>query len=302
MSPQFSAATLAWMEQGEHVIVNSKRVFVTQRGRRHRPTLLFIHGFPTSGFDWRGTMDLLADEFHCVAIDLPGFGLSDKPLAYSYSLFQQADAVEAVAAALGITAAHVVSHDMGTSLHTELLARKQSGALGFTLVSSTFLNGSILKTHAKLTDFQRLLETPSRLPEALALCARMLPAYVPSLQQLMTRPERVSEQDAQVMTEIMGFQHGHERIPHAYAYVRERYLHQERWLDALTAESESAPVQFLWAAADPVAVIAMGHALAELAPRALFTEIPDVGHFLPIEDPARIADAVRSLVVDLAQH
>ncbi|MFC8381753.1 alpha/beta fold hydrolase [Nocardia sp. NPDC057272] len=295
MSTHTTSLTQAWFDQGAHVTVDGKRVFVSTRGHRDRPTLLFIHGFPTSSFDWRDTMELLDDEFYCVAVDLPGFGLSDKPLAYSYSLFQQADVVEAVVVELGLTAAHVVSHDMGTSLHTELLARKRSGTLKFAIVGSTFLNGSILKTHAQLTDFQRMLETPSRLPEALKVCAEMLPDYVPGLQKLMSRPSRITEQDAQMMTELLAYQDGDQRLPHVYAYVRERYLHQERWLGALVAETHSTPVQFVWADADPVAVIGMGRALAELAPLARFTEIADVGHFLPIEAPDAVAAAVRAM-------
>ncbi|MFE7719716.1 alpha/beta fold hydrolase [Nocardia rhizosphaerihabitans] len=293
-----SAATMAWRDQGHHVTVGDLQVFVRTRGHRDRPTVILIHGFPTSGFDWRDTMDLLADNFHCVAMDLPGFGLSDKPAAYSYSLFQQADTVEAVARALGIEAAHVVSHDMGTSLHTELLARKHRSALGFTLLTSTFLNGSILKTHAVLTDFQRMLETPSRLPEAAEVCAGLLPQYVAGLQQLMARTEAVTEADALVMTELMAHHDGHRRLPNVYAYVRERYLHQQRWLDALTAESVSAPVQLVWATDDPVAVIGMGRALSELAPQARFTEVPGVGHFLPIESPGSIAEAVRAITAE----
>ncbi|MCU1643363.1 MAG: putative hydrolase [Nocardia sp.] len=240
-------------------------------------------------------MALLARSFHCVALDLPGFGLSDKPAAYSYSLFQQADTVEAVARALDIEAAHLLSHDMGTSLHTELLARKHDSRLGFTVLSSTFLNGSILKTHAQLTDFQRMLETPSRLPEAALLCAEILPEYVAGLQKLMACPEAVTEQDALVMTELLAYQDGHHRLPHVYAYVRERYLHQQRWLGALATESDSAPVQFVWATEDPVAVIGMGRALAELTPRARFTEVPGVGHFLPIENPHVVAEAIDAI-------
>ncbi|MFD6455966.1 alpha/beta fold hydrolase, partial [Nocardia sp. NPDC060220] len=148
---------------------------------------------------------------------------------------------------------------------------------------------------AQLTDFQRMLETPSRLPEALALCAEILPDYVPGLQKLMSRPGRITSQDAQVMTELLAYQDGGQRLPHVYAYVRERYLHQERWLDALVAETRSTPVQFVWADADPVAVIGMGRALAELAPLARFTEVPEIGHFLPIEAPDAVATAVRAL-------
>ncbi|RMI28183.1 alpha/beta fold hydrolase [Nocardia stercoris] len=291
-----SPTLLAWAEQGRVVNPNGMDIFVTEHGPRQAPTLLFIHGFPTSSHDWRHPVALLAADYHCVALDLPGFGLSDKPIAYSYSLFQQADTVEAVAAALDLADVHVISHDMGTSLHTELLARKHRGTLTFTLASSTFLNGSILKTHAQLTEFQKMLETPSRIPEAVQVCAQMLPDYVPGLKQIMTRPDRISDDDAQVMTELMAYRGGNARLPNAYGYVRERYLHQQRWLEALIHESETAPVQLVWAIDDPVAVIAMGRSLAEMAPNACYTEVPDSGHFLPFENPQAVAAAVTAFV------
>jgi hypothetical protein len=56
--------------------------------------------------------------------DFPGYGLSDKPIAnYTYSLFEQADVALQVWKERGVTGGHVLSHDMGDSVHTELVAR-----------------------------------------------------------------------------------------------------------------------------------------------------------------------------------
>lgn len=275
-------------------MLESRKVFVHERGEG--PATLLLHGFPTSAYDWRRVVEQLASGFHCVAPDLPGFGLSDKPRAYSYSLFQQADVIEALADVLDITSAHVVSHDMGTSVHTELLAREQEGRLGFRVLTSTFLNGSILKRLATLTDFQRLLESPATLDEAVTLCENMLPHYVAGLTRLMARPGAVSEEDAVVMTELLAYNDGHRRIPQVYAYVRERYLLQDRWVDAM--RHAAGPLQILWASDDPVANRAMGVALAELVPTARFREAPGVGHFLPIEAPDLVADTLRMFAAD----
>ena len=96
------------------------------------PTLL-LHGYPTSCHDWRGVAEHLGTRHHTIAPDFLGFGLSDKPEAFSYSLFQQADMVERLLSQSAIGAAHVVSHDMGTSVHCELLARQAEGRLAFEL-------------------------------------------------------------------------------------------------------------------------------------------------------------------------
>src|SRR5574341_1391845 len=107
---EFSEPTQRWLAEGRYVEVLGHRIFVYERGAG--PTIIFLHGFPTSCHDWRAVIDHLSGGFECLAFDFPGYGLSDKPAAYSYSLFQQTDVVEALATGpLDITSAHVVSHD-----------------------------------------------------------------------------------------------------------------------------------------------------------------------------------------------
>jgi pimeloyl-ACP methyl ester carboxylesterase len=261
------------------------RVFVYEKGAG--PAAFFIHGFPTSCYDWRGVIGELAERYRCVAYDLIGFGLSDKPEGWSYSMFQQADVAQAVAVATGITEAHVVCHDVGTSIHTELLAREQAGTLPFRVRSTTFLNGSILREMATLTTFQKLLGNNETLPQAIEMCNNMGANYVEGLKALMGRPESISEIDAQVMTELMLHEGGNRRVPASAGYMRERYIHRDRWVQAI--KSAEGPVQFVWAVGDPVANIAMGRALHELVPGAKYTELEGLGHFLLMEDSQAVA-------------
>jgi pimeloyl-ACP methyl ester carboxylesterase len=291
VSATFSPVTQRWLDQGRYVDLDDHRLFVVERG--DGPATVLLHGFPTSCYDWRAVIDALVADLGCIAFDFPGYGLSDKPAAYSYSLFQQADVVEALLGSLGVDRANVVSHDMGTSVHTELLARDLEGRLSFSIATSTFLNGSMIKDMATLTSFQRLLEVPADLPEAMDVCEAMVPDYVPALKKLMVRPEMVSDDDATVMTELLQYRDGNRRIPNVYSYVRERYLHMDRWLGAL--DRTRPPLQLVWASGDPVANEAMGDALGDRLPHARYVKVPDVGHFLPVEDPTTVARHVREI-------
>jgi pimeloyl-ACP methyl ester carboxylesterase len=259
------------------------------------PTILLLHGFPTSCYDWRGIVERLAGRARMIAPDLLGFGLSDKPVAYSYSLFEQADTIEDLLAKLNVRAAHLVSHDLGTSLHSELLARQADGRLSFELQSSTFLNGSMLQWLAKITPFQELLAANATLPQAIEICRTMSSAmYVPGLQKLMRRPEAITTADAQVMDELLRYQDGHLRLPAIAGYMRERYVHADRWLGAL--ETAPSRVQIVWADGDPIAHVEMGRELARRCPQAKYHELTDLGHFLLMEDPSAVAERIGDFV------
>jgi pimeloyl-ACP methyl ester carboxylesterase len=289
---ELSPATKRWLASGERIDVDGKRVFVYERG--DGPALLLLHGFPTSCYDWRGVIDELSGERRCVALDFPGFGLSDKPVAYSYSLFQQADIVEGVARALDIERCDVVSHDMGTSVHCELLARQNEGSLPFAITSSTFLNGSMLQWMATITPFQELLASNKTLQQAIDFCNTGMEAYIGGLKAIMKRPECISEEDAVVMQELLNYQDGHRRLPATSGYMRERYVNAERWIGALG--ETKAPLQFVWAEGDPIANIEMGRELHRMHPNAGYTELAGLGHFLLMEDPAAVAGAVRGFI------
>ncbi|HEY5810624.1 MAG TPA: alpha/beta hydrolase [Povalibacter sp.] len=65
------------------VNVDGVEIFYREAGSRDAPTLLLLHGFPSSSYHYRRLIELLADRFHVVAPDYPGFGYSDAPRSRS---------------------------------------------------------------------------------------------------------------------------------------------------------------------------------------------------------------------------
>lgn len=75
--------------------------------------VLLLHGWPTSSFLWRAIIGPLAREKRVIALDLPGFGKSDKPLSASYSFRYFDRVIEGFLGKLDIEAVDLVVHDLG---------------------------------------------------------------------------------------------------------------------------------------------------------------------------------------------
>ncbi len=67
------------MTRYQHAIVDGSKIFYREAGPKTAPTILLLHGFPTSSHMFRNLIPTLADRYHLIAPDLPGFGFSDVP-------------------------------------------------------------------------------------------------------------------------------------------------------------------------------------------------------------------------------
>lgn len=77
------------------------------------PPVLLLHGWPTSSFLWRDVMPAIARKNRVVALDLPGFGGSDKPAGakYGFEFFERA--IDDFLAQLGVEELGIAGHDLG---------------------------------------------------------------------------------------------------------------------------------------------------------------------------------------------
>lgn len=77
------------------------------------PPLLLLHGNPTWSFLYRGIVIRLRERFRCVAVDYPGFGLSEHPAGYGYTPGEHADAVSELVRELDLGDLTIVGQDWG---------------------------------------------------------------------------------------------------------------------------------------------------------------------------------------------
>lgn len=278
----------AWRDRGQHIDVFGRSVFVVEAGPADAPTLLLMHGFPTCSLDFAGALPALAERYRVIAHDHLGFGLSAKPTDCAYSLLEQAEVAMGLWKALGVRGGHLLAHDMGTSVATEILARRERLGIGLELRSLTLCNGSIYIDMARLTAVQRLLLSPSLGPSVARASSRAF--FGRRLRGVVADPASLDEEDLDAQWAALEHEQGRLRVPEIIQYIRERSRFASRWHGAL--RRLDLPAHILWGQEDPVAVPAIGDRLAREIPAACFTLLPGLGHFPMVEGPAVWAEGV----------
>jgi pimeloyl-ACP methyl ester carboxylesterase len=108
-----------------HADVNGVKVFYREAGRPNAPKLLLLHGFPSSGHMFRDLIPLLAEQFHIVAPDLPGFGQSDMPSrdTFAYTFDNIASVIEGFTEQIGFDRFALYVFDYGAPTGFRLALR-----------------------------------------------------------------------------------------------------------------------------------------------------------------------------------
>ena len=87
--------------------------FYREMGETNEETILMIHGFLGSSYDFIEVMNNLKDHYHVIAVDLQGFGLSEKSLTFDYAKANQAAYLVKFLDALNLSSVTIMAHSMG---------------------------------------------------------------------------------------------------------------------------------------------------------------------------------------------
>lgn len=276
----------SWRDEGAIEEVLGRRLFVRRRGGGAGTLLLFLHGFPSSSYDWRELFELRHGEA-TLALDFLGFGLSEKPRDHVYTLAWQADAAEELVRRAGSPPVFVVGHDMGTSVATELMARDLRGELEMNLTGAMLFNGSMLLHLARPTFGQNLLR--SRLGPVFARLTNER-SFRAQFSRIFSPEHPLSEEEAADQWSLL-VHNGGQRIAHlTINYMAERERFTERWHGAI--RDWPGPLTLAWGLLDPVARIEVLEGLRALRPGVETIELPDAGHYPQIEQPELISAAL----------
>ena len=274
-----------WQQTGEYVTFGGVRVFVTARGMGRN--VLVLHGFPTASYDFSRVAPLLADRYRLLLFDYPGFGFSDKPRDFTYSLFTYADAAEAVAAHFGVQRVALLAHDIGDSVALELLRR---GTLSIEQV--VLLNGSVWSipfADWRMRALQRLLLHPvgGALVSQLRLFRKGV--FTRNFNRIVAQPLPAAELDA--FWSLIAYNDGPRIYHRLIRYMHERWQHQQQWSDALA--THPAPLMLIWGQADPIATPQVADIVRQYRPDTAYVPLHNVGHYPQWEAGQQVADTVK---------
>jgi len=275
-----------WLTSGQWFNCQSYQLFYADSApnNQEKPVLLLIHGFPTSSFDWQKVWPHLTKYFRCIAMDMLGFGYSDKPRQHIYSIHEQADLQEALLQHLDVNSIHLLAHNYGDTVAQELLAR--DNARKMKLISSTcLLNGGLFPETHQARLVQKFLLSPigalvNRLINYRQFCRSFSALFGPD-----TQP---TEDELQELWQIIQYNDGKYRFHKLINYMRERREYRQRWLDALN--QYPGPLQLINGSYDPVSGAHMVTRFRELIERpAEIVELAKVGHYPQWEAPDLLA-------------
>jgi pimeloyl-ACP methyl ester carboxylesterase len=276
-----------WRQAGQTEEVLDRELFVHRREGSEDPLLLFLHGFPSSSYDWRELIELRPAGEATLAFDFLGFGLSEKPPDHEYTLAWQADAAEELVRRAGSPPIFVCAHDMGTSVATELMARDLLGELEMEMKGALLFNGSMLLHLAKPTLGQNLLR--SRLGP---LFSRLTSerSFRAQFSRVFSADHPLSPEEAADQWSLIAH-NGGQRIAHrTIHYMAERERFTERWHGAI--REWPGRLTLAWGMQDPVARTEVLDGLRALRPGVEAIELPDCAHYPQIERPDLISTAL----------
>src|SRR2546428_6670757 len=249
---------------------------------RGRAVVMF-HGNPTWSFLYRKVIKDLGGQFRCVAVDYPGFGLSERPSGYGYTAAEHADVIGKLVDHLSLNGFIVVGQDWGGPIGMTVALERADRVAGM-----VFANTWYWPAQGSLATFSVVMSSPP--VQWLILHRNSFVNFImPRSVATPMSPEVFrSYQDAQPTPEA---RRGVAEFPRQIRLARPML---ERLASAAPKTLGNKPLELVWAMKDP----AFGNA-AVLArwrrdfPSANVTQIAGANHYIQEDAPEAVAAAIR---------
>ena len=269
-----------WRNKGKFITVFGRKIFVIDTGE-NKETLAILHGYPTSSYDYYKVLPALSEKYNVIIHDHLGFGFSDKPLEYSYSLIEQSDVALQLWKQLGLKKITLLAHDYGTSVATEILAKINKQQVDLEVSNLILCNGSMHIELSQLRTIQKLLKNKITGKWVAKLASYSI--FKKNISNVYFDKSQVTEEELNAMWFQLQYKNGRKVIHFISNYLNERYFFWYRWIGAL--KETQIPTKIVWAKNDLVAVAAIAKLLSKEIPNNDLFWIENCGHFPMLEKP-----------------
>src|SRR5215469_7460761 len=267
---------------------SSVEIFHVEMGDPGAPVILLIHGAPTSSIDWSEVASQLSARFRVCAVDFPGFGFSDKPQGWNYSLARDEELIEFyLSEVIRAEAGVIVAHDRGDSVALLHAIRCADGRSATRLEHLVLSNGNIFLPLSNLTGAQRqILDAKSWSKIADALTPSGLAEAMGA--STFTPPRGAGDPEVEALSATFAHKDGVRVLHDTIKYLFERSRDELAWLRVL-AEA-SFPVTIIWGVYDTVSpprvAMYVWNEYLMLRPGAnRLYFIPDANHYVQADRP-----------------
>ncbi len=284
-----SAATPSSRVVYRNAIVDSLNIFYREAGTAGAPTLVLLHGFPSSSHMYRNLIPALAGRYHVIAPDYPGFGYSDAPSAeaFEYTFDHLADVVDHFLDQKGITKYSIYIQDYGSPVGFRLATRHPERIQGIISQNGNAYDEGLSPFWA---DYLYPFWT-NRNPQTEAKAAELLTLEGTKLQYTagFRNPENVSP-DTWTLDQAGLDRPGNKAIQLDlfYDYRKNPSLYP-RWHQYL--RDHQPPMLAVWGKNDPIFLPAGATAFQRDVPKAE-VHLLDTGHFALEEEGVQIASLI----------
>lgn len=245
----------------------------------HGEPVLLLHGNPDSSAMWQPVIDRLAPTLRCVAPDLPGFGATPAPPGFDYSLEHMAAFVDHAVTQAGIDQPlTLVMHDFGGPYGMAWAVRHPHK------VRRIVVNNTLFFSDYRWHFWGRVWRTPW-LGE---LSMRLMNRWILALETRRGSPH-ISDAHLDAAYALM--------TPSMRRMVLALYRKSDPanfrgWEDQLLALTQRVPTLVLWGERDPY----LPRQFADRFGARQIVAVPDAGHWLAVEQPQTVADAIRRFI------
>lgn len=285
-----------WYDQGQYETIRSQQIFTRKGGDPSLPALVLIHGYPSASWDWESVWHKLTEHYYVIALDMLGFGFSDKPKDARYLISEQADIFESYLTKLGVSDYHILAHDYGDTVAQEMLARQVDKAEEnkdshnynhkLNIASVCFLNGGLFpETHRPIL-IQKLLLSPLG-----PLVSKLInkKRFAANLQQIFGANTPPTTEVIDGLWQLLTHNDGIKVMHKVIDYIPQRQQHRKRWVEAII--NSTIPIKLIAGAKDPISGQHMIERYRQLIPNANITELPALGHYPQIEEGTAVIAA-----------